>query len=73
MSTFYFYEREEDGGVPAGLTVSKRENLPDGDFRITEHTWPSLTLWFLDDDEFSADEREGAYRAFLVRAMEARA
>lgn len=57
---FYFYERAAHGDCPSGLTVSKSPTLPDGDFRITEHIWPNVTLWFIADDNFTADEREEA-------------
>jgi len=57
---FYFWPRQ---GEPAGITVTKRDSLPDGDFGITEYCWGDASLWFLDADEFTADERQEAYLA----------
>lgn len=61
----YFHNRLADDDCPAGLTVSKNEKLPPGDFRITEYKWPDVVLWFVDADEFTADERELAAEAYL--------
>ena len=61
---FNFVKRRAGGDVPAGVTVSKRFALPDGDFTITEYSWGKLTLWFVDSDEFTADERKAAVRAY---------
>ncbi len=61
----YFFERQTDGRNPAGVTVSKAEKLPGGDFQLTEFTWPDCTLWFLDDDDFTEDERE-ACRVYVL-------
>ncbi len=61
---FYFFPR---GGDNPGLTVTKRDELPEGDFGITEYTWSDwgyATLWFVDADEFTANERQAAYRAY---------
>ena len=58
---FYFFDRKEEPGKPAGVTVSKRRTLPEGDFEITEYGWSRMSLWFVDEDEFTADERQVAY------------
>ena len=58
---FYFFNRHADGGNPGGTTVSKRAVLPDGDFRITEFKWGTISLWFVDADRFTADERQAAF------------
>ena len=67
---FHYFERQEDGPNPAGVTVSKSDELPDGDFEITEYVWGVTSLWFINDDHFSADERQGCFQAIekgLVR------
>lgn len=66
--TFHYFEREAAPDCPAGWTVSKRETLPDGDFRVTEFIWGCLPLWFVDADEFSAAEREAAWAGFVEEA-----
>lgn len=69
----YFIPRKAARNCPAGWTVTKNPTLPKGDFRITEHTWGSVTLWFVDADKFTADERQRAYYLFVfahwLRAM----
>lgn len=60
IDSLYFHQRQPSDGDPGGVTVSKTESLPDGDFRITEFCWPGVTLWFIDDQNFTADEREAA-------------
>jgi hypothetical protein len=60
----WFHQRLADGETPAGCTVSRQEKLPDGDFRITEYEWPLATLWFVDSDKFTSDERQAAYVAY---------
>lgn len=59
---YYFWPRM---GNPAGITVTKRTKLPEGDFGITEYTWGNTSLWFLNDDKFNADERQEAYLTYL--------
>lgn len=61
----FFFPRARGGENPAGVTVSKRSELPSGDFRITEYRWGPASLWFVDDDAFDDDEREEAYEAFV--------
>lgn len=61
----YFYPRAATDTVPAGMTVSKQSTIPKGDFRITEYSWGPHTLWFVDDDKFTADERQAALEGFL--------
>ncbi len=68
LQTFYFFVRAGGVGHPAGVTVSKCSKLPDGDFRITEYCWGDVPLWFIDADEFSADERQDAYEQFAEAA-----
>jgi len=67
MRDFYFFERMATSDTEAGFTVSKKAKLPDGDFKITEHIWPNISLWFVDTDAFSADERQSAYMAFCLK------
>ena len=62
---FYFFQR---GGKTPGVTVSKSESLPDGDFKLTEYVFQNhgyVELWFVDQDRFTASERWAAYRAFF--------
>ena len=61
---FVFHQRIAQPGVPAGWTVTKGGNLPDGDFKITEYSWGDQKLWFLDSDNFTADDRQEALLAF---------
>lgn len=58
---FFFFPRNTDGDVPAGVTVSRKKQLPKGDFRITEYSWGQIVLWFVTAHKFTADERERAY------------
>ena len=69
---YYFWPRKAHKGDPAGVTVTKRAELPNGDFGITEYSWGAVDLWFLDDDEFTAAERQEAYESFLVWRLERR-
>ena len=66
----HFFPRDEDGPEhPGGVTVSKHSTLPArDDFRITEYTWGSVALWFVDADKFTADERQAAYESFMREA-----
>ena len=64
---FYFHQRLATPDIPEGYTVSKTETLPKGDFKINEYIWPNLTLWFVDIDDFTDDERETAYLAYLQK------
>lgn len=63
--TAYFFERQPNGPNPGGVTVSKSETLPEGDFALTEFTWPDCVLWFIDDHKFTANEREESRCAAL--------
>ncbi len=63
-SGFYFFPRCASDKHPAGVTVSKKRQLPQGG--ITEYTWGTTSLWFVDADEFTADEREAAYRSVIM-------
>jgi hypothetical protein len=66
--TFYFHLRKKHKGCPAGTTVTKRPELPKGNFRITEyHFGPAASLWFLDKDHFTADERQKAFELAFAR------
>ena len=58
---FYFFTRLPGPGDPGGITVSKHETLPAGEFRITEYYWPHRSLWFVDSDKFTANERQAAH------------
>ena len=65
MTQFGFHIRLACGDDhPAGITVSKGADLPAGDFRITEYCWGDTSLWFVDSDKFTDDERQAAYQAF---------
>lgn len=66
---FWFHDRMETPEAPAGITVSKREKLPDGDFLLTEYCWGSVSLYFVDADEFNADERQAAYHTYLYESI----
>ena len=69
LDDIYFIERRAYGDAPAGITVTKKQPLPEGDFRVTEYVWQGraayVELWFVDADEFTADERQIAYSKFL--------
>ena len=65
---FFYFERLADGDCPAGVTVSKHEPLPDGEFGLDEYIWPLATLWFVAEDDFSADERGDAYAGVTTKA-----
>ena len=66
LSEFHFFTRRAEGkDRPGGTTVSRRGTLPNGDFGITEYVWPRATLWFVDADHFSADDRQAAFMAFM--------
>jgi hypothetical protein len=67
---FYFKERSATERHPAGWTVSKRDPLPAGDFRINEFGWGQVSLWFVAADRFTAEERQEAYHAFLKLTQE---
>jgi hypothetical protein len=69
---FYFFERLPDGLNPAGITVSKTPQLPEGGFKIDEFSWPAGSLWFIADHDFTADERQAAFDAFLKAQKETR-
>lgn len=59
--TVVFIPRQRDGDNPGGLTVSKNVRLPEGEFQLDSYKWGSVTLWFVHDDNFTADERQQAY------------
>lgn len=52
------HDRMATADCPTGVTISRRQKLPKGDFMITEYSWPWVTLWFVDADKFTADERQ---------------
>jgi hypothetical protein len=66
VSKFWFHRRAPVGNAPEGITVSKTQDLPAGDFAITEYCWGDTCLWFVDDDKFSADERQEAFDDFVL-------
>jgi hypothetical protein len=68
FSIAWFFDRAADDDNPAGVTVSKKDMLPDGDFGITEYCWGDVSLWFVDHDRFTPDERQAAYQAWWQRA-----
>ena len=65
-----FYSRAASGDCPAGWTVTRCESLPVGDFTITEYKWDTISLWFVDSDGFTADEREAMYERFCKEVDE---
>jgi len=65
MGRYYFFARQAKGNAPAGFTVSKHGKLPPGAFYLTQYTWGSVSLWFVDDDCFTADERQKAVEQFM--------
>ncbi len=58
----YFIKRAADGATTSEITVSKSPRLPDGDFQITKYLWDFGSLWFVDSDNFTPDERQLAWR-----------
>lgn len=66
---YYFFPRNACGDAPAGVTVSKKKSLPRGDFNISGWTWKGrghcIALWFVDDDNFTEDEREIAKKKYM--------
>ena len=65
MSVFVYFDRDETTTLRAGVTVSRKLKLPKGDFKITEYIWGTVSLWFVDKDRFTADERQEAYLRFI--------
>lgn len=67
MMGFHLHDRaaNHEAGDPGGETVSKNAKLPEGDFGITEFIWPDMNLWFVDEDEFTEDEREEVHDMLL--------
>ena len=63
MLTVYYFTRVATKSHPAGITVTKQKILPEGDFGLTEYTWGEVSLWFMDSDNFTSDERQDAYEA----------
>lgn len=68
MKGVYLFERLETPDCPAGITVSRKPKLPEGDFEIAPFSWPDLVLGFVVEDAFTADERQQIYEA-LKRSM----
>jgi hypothetical protein len=60
---YFFWLRH---GAHPGVTVTKQDWLPPGDFKITEYCWGEDVLSFLDADRFTDDERQDAYKAWKV-------
>ena len=65
MSQVYYFQRGVTDDCEAGLTVTRQSKLPDGDFIIDEYCWGDFKLWFVADDDFTADEREACRAALL--------
>ena len=71
---YYFFPRMADKlDCPAGITVSKKSVLPNGDFRLDEYIWPDINfaLWFVAADNWTAEEREEAIREFKLTMLTA--
>ena len=62
----YAFHREATADCPAGLTISKRNSLPEGEFGVMEYHWPDLILWFVEVDEFTCDERQDVYLGMMA-------
>jgi hypothetical protein len=69
MNGVWFHNRRASGNDPGGVTVSRSKELPAGDFGITEYFWGDTSLWFVDDDNFTDDERQAAYERHVTRNM----
>lgn len=69
MEEVFFYPRAATDTVPAGMTVSKQSTLLErkDDFVITSYSWGDVELWFVDEDEFTADERQFVCEAWCKR------
>ena len=62
---YFFFTRAATKEGPAGTTVSKHPTLPAGDFTITSYIWTEWgyqVLWFVDQDRFTAKERNEIFR-----------
>lgn len=64
ITAYYFQQASGD------LTVSKKPALPNGDIILEEYKWGPITLWFVKDDHFTADEREAACADFEITLVE---
>jgi len=60
----WFFSRNGDSNTPSGITASKNGELPEGDFGITEYCWGPVSLWFVNSDNFTDDERQIAYEEY---------
>lgn len=69
---FHFHQRTAASNCPAGFTVSRSQELPKGDFRITEYLWGRTALWFVDQDKFTANDRCYCYQRPDLAAAAAR-
>lgn len=63
----YLFYRLGTDTIPQGWTVSKRQTLPKGDFSITPYKWCNYTLWFVDEDNFTADERQAVFYEYMIK------
>ena len=59
MAFFYFTRTN-------GITVSKTAELPAGYFFVDEFHWGPVSLGFIREQNFTADERQDAYDMFMV-------
>lgn len=57
ISSFYVFNKLD---CPAGLTISKKAELPE-EFLCTEYIWGEISLWFVDEDQFTAEERQTVF------------
>lgn len=62
---FWFHDRVGSDGQIEGITVSKNEKLPSGEFELTEYLWGDVSLWFVKADGFSEGQRQSAYELFV--------
>lgn len=53
----FFIGRVASGDTPAGITVSRTHDLPEGEFQLDEYVFRDGSLWFIRDHSFSASER----------------
>ena len=53
----FFFPRVASGDTPAGVTVSRTRELPDGEFQLDEYEFADGVLWFVHEHGFSQFER----------------
>ena len=61
-----FFNKLEKCPIVDGITVSKSELSRSAKLQITEYVWGHISLWFVDDDKFTENERQGCFEAFMT-------